>query len=267
MAVNAQDIIAAIDADEFLQAGFEVIVSNSKNNDTQTITGYAVDSDNDYDEAFAGGLYVLYEGTANEGYSDHGIGNINTYRMALATEGKVDGMPGDHTGIYACNTHDVNKLSDGGNLVVNFPGKTLGLITPKGERTDFLELIVGEKYKFGKVCFDADAEFEVGDKLLIENGIWRALEDDEEIEGGTVYGRVEEFRVFNEGANLGTYGAILRIMRKAGASGGGSSDLPTPTAEDNGKVLGVANGAYSIMDVPYTQTTVLFSGTAEVEEI
>ncbi len=46
-----------------------------------------------------------------------------------------------------------------------------------------------------------------------------------------------------------------------------SSNVPTPTAEDNGKVLGVENGAYSIMDVPYTQTTVLFSGTAEVEEI
>lgn len=267
MAVNAQDIIAAIDADEFLQAGFEVIISNSKNNDTQTITGYAVDSDGGLDEAFAGGLYVQYSPTDNIGYAEHGIKNINSPFMALATEGIVEGMPGDHTGIYACNTHDVNKLSDGGNIVINFPGKTLGLITPKGERADYIELIVGEKYKFGAICFEADAEISVGDNLLIENGIWRPLEEDEEIEGGTVYGKVEEIRDFNEGANLGTVGTILRILRKAGASGGGSSDLPTPTAEDNGKVLGVANGAYSIMDVPYTQTTTLFSGTAEVEEI
>lgn len=290
MAVNAQDIIAAIDADEFLQAGFEVIISNSKNNDTQTITGYAVDSDGDLDEAFAGGLYVQYSPTDNIGYAEHGIKNINSPFMALATEGIVEGMPGDHTGIYACNTHDVNKLSDGGNIVINFPGKTLGLITPKGERADYIELIVGEKYKFGYICFASDS-FDIGDNLLIENGVWRPLEQNEEIEGGTVYGRVEEIRNFNEGAALGTYGAILRIMRKAG-----SPDLPTPTAEDAGKImivneegdweLGdvpeelpdvtaaddnkgifVENGEWTLKDVPYTETTVLFSGNAEVEEI
>lgn len=241
MAVNAQDIIAAIDADEFLQAGFEVIVSNSKNNDTQTITGYAVDSDGDFDEAFAGGLYVQYSPTDNAGYAANGIKNINSPFMALATEGKVDGMPGDHTGIYACNTHDVNKLSDGGNIVINFPGKTLGLITPKGERADYIELIVGEKYKFGQICFEADAEISVGDNLLIENGIWRPLDAEEEIEGGTVYGKVEEIRDFNEGANLGTVGTILRILRKAGASGGGSGS--------------------------YTETTTFFSGNATVVDL
>lgn len=47
-----------------------------------------------------------------------------------------------------------------------------------------------------------------------------------------------------------------------------SSNVPTPTAEDNGKVLGVANGTYSIMDVPYTtETTTFFSGNATVVEL
>ena len=48
---------------------------------------------------------------------------------------------------------------------------------------------------------------------------------------------------------------------------GGGTELPEPSAADNGKVLGVEDGDYAIIDVPYTQTTVLFSGTAEVEEI
>ena len=241
MAVNAQDIIAAIDANEFLQAGFEVIVSNSKNNDTQTITGIAVDSDGDYDEAFAGGLYVQYDATANAGYAEHNINNINSPYMTLAAEGKVDGMPGDHTGIYACNTHDVNKLSDGGNIIINFPGKTLGLIAPKGERADYLELIVGEMYKFGAVCFE-DTTLEAyaeGDALVIENGIWTKASADE-IDGGVVYGKVQALRVFNEGAYLGTKGVIVKICRKVG----GGSDLPDVTAVDDAKYLVVDNGTW-----------------------
>lgn len=236
MAVNSADIIAAIDEGTFLRAGFEVIVSNSKNNDTQTITGIAVDSDGASDEAYAGGLYVQYAATGNEGYVRKGIKNINSPYMTLATEGKVEGMPGDHTGIYANDTHDVNKLSDGGNIVVNFPGKTLGLVTPKGERSDYLELIVGEMYKFGAICFE-DTTLEAyaeGDTLVIENGIWKKASADS-IEGGTVYGEVQALRVFNEGANLGTKGVIVKICRKVG---GGSGS--------------------------YTETTTFFSGNATV---
>ena len=59
---------------------------------------------------------------------------------------------------------------------------------------------------------------------------------------------------------------IMPIIRSY-SKGGSSNPLPTPTQEDNGKVVGVDNGVYSIMDVPYTKTTVLFSGNAIVEEI
>lgn len=241
MAVNSADIIAAIDEETFLRAGFEVIVSNSKNNDTQTITGIAVDSDGAPDEAYAGGLYVRYAATGNDGYAGKGIKNINSPYMTLAAEGKVEGMPGDHTGIYANDTHDVNKLSDGGNIVVNFPGKTLGLVTPKGERSDYLELIVGEMYKFGAICFE-DTTLEAyaeGDALVIENGIWKKASADS-IEGGTVYGEVQALRVFNEGANLGTQGVIVKICRKAGGGSGSGS---------------------------YTTTTTFFSGNATVVDL
>ena len=43
--------------------------------------------------------------------------------------------------------------------------------------------------------------------------------------------------------------------------------LPDVTDADNGKVLAVVDGAWDKSDVPYTQTTTLFSGTAEVESI
>lgn len=241
MAVNSADIIAAIDEGTFLRAGFEVIISNSKNNDTQTITGIAVDSDGAPDEAYAGGLYVQYAATGNDGYVGKGIKNINSPYMTLAAAGKVEGMPGDHTGIYANDTHNVNKLSDGGNIVVNFPGKTLGLVTPKGERSDYLELIVGEMYKFGAICFE-DTTLEAyaeGDVLVIENGIWKKASADS-IEGGTVYGEVQALRVFNEGANLGTQGVIVKICRKAGGGSGSGS---------------------------YTTTTTFFSGNATVVDL
>lgn len=240
MAVNSADIIAAIDEGMFLRAGFEVIVSNSKNNDTQTITGIAVDSNGAPDEAYAGGLYVQYAATGNDGYVGKGIKNINSPYMTLAAEGKVEGMPGDHTGIYANDTHDVNKLSDGGNIVVNFPGKTLGLVTPKGERSDYLELIVGEMYKFGAICFE-DTTLEAyaeGDVLVIENGIWKKASADS-IEGGTVYGEVQALRVFNEGANLGTKGIIVKICRKAG---GGSGSYTTTTTFFSGNATVVDLG-------------------------
>lgn len=43
--------------------------------------------------------------------------------------------------------------------------------------------------------------------------------------------------------------------------------FPDVTAADENKGMFVENGKWTLKDVPYTQTTTLFSGTAEVEEI
>lgn len=42
-------------------------------------------------------------------------------------------------------------------------------------------------------------------------------------------------------------------------SGGGGPDIPTPEAADNGKFLGVADGAYSLQNIPETYTPVNYS--------
>lgn len=51
------------------------------------------------------------------------------------------------------------------------------------------------------------------------------------------------------------------------AHSGGGNSLPEVSNTDNGKVLGVVNGEWAKIDVPYTHSTILFSGTAEVEEL
>ena len=146
---------------------FEVYVTNSKRNDTQNITG-KFGSFTGADGAFvpdvcsAGFLCVQNALLPNEGYESAitrgtdtpwapatGLRNGNSWYMVAATNGKATGLTGDHTGIYASNTYDVNKATLGNNMSINIPGKTLGLAIPADERGDFTELIVGEQYNFG----------------------------------------------------------------------------------------------------------------------
>lgn len=53
----------------------------------------------------------------------------------------------------------------------------------------------------------------------------------------------------------------------ANQSGGGGGGLPDVTAADENKGMFVEGGEWTLKHVPYTETTVLFSGTAEVEEM
>ena len=210
---NVNEINEAADNGTFLQAAFEVVVSNSKNNDTQNITGIAVDGNGDPIQAVSGNLYVQYNLTLNEGYSEATIKNTNTAYMKAAPNGTVEGRPGDHTGIYAHNTYDVNKLTDG-DLVVNFPGKTLGLVTHKGERSDYTELIVGEKYKFAISNFYADSSYSAGDKFTVYNGVWK-LTTAASIGNGAVYAELKKISSFTEGGLYAGTGYVLEIKRKA----------------------------------------------------
>lgn len=133
---------------------FEVTVSNSVRNQTQNIPGKfgtgtgaafaAADCD-------AGTLCVRNGLIPSEGYEDlkdasgnaAPILNGNTWYMNAATNGNA-GRIGDHTGIFAANTYNVQNI--GG---YNLGAKTLGLGIPAGERSDFTELVVGEQYTFG----------------------------------------------------------------------------------------------------------------------
>lgn len=133
-------------------------VTNGEHDNTQNITGlFGVISTGTFTEAAcpsgtlckqASSLSGMDNRIKSEGYGAAGIYNENSWKMVAADDGAVSGLTGDATGIYACNTYNVNQASDG-NVVFNFAGKTLGLTVPAGERSDFTQIKINELYLFG----------------------------------------------------------------------------------------------------------------------
>lgn len=206
---------------------FEVYVSNSKRNDLQNITGkfgsFAGETFTP-DVCSAGFLCVKHSLLPNAGYeaplglnngafaAAAGLKNGNSWYVVKATNGAAGGMTGDHTGIYACNTYDVNRAT-AGDLVINIPGKTLGLAIPADERGDFTELLVGEQYNFGAGNFST-----LPTALLpyatISNGLLVAT--DTAPTDGSVYFDVMNINGrFVEGAYDGGAKYTLRCVRSA----------------------------------------------------
>lgn len=211
---------------------FEVYVSNSKRNDTQNITGkFGTVSGGTFtgDVCSAGFLCVKNSRMPLEGYENpfalvsgafaaaDGLKNGNSWYMEKAASGVVVGSTGDHTGIYAANTYDVNKaVAD--DLVVNIPGKTLGLAIPKDERGDFCELIVGESYNFGVGNFStAPTSLTSTPYATIVNGLWVAAAAAPTT--GGIYAVIENISDrFVEGVYDGGQKITLRIMRSVKAA-------------------------------------------------
>ena len=150
-----------------------------------------------------------------EGYANLStpIYNGNSWYMVAAASGAaVDGLGGDHTGIYACNTYDVNKVTSAdGKMMYNLGANTLGLALPADEIGDFTELMVGEQYKFGSGNFAATPT--VGQYCAIANGLFAASSGTAPSTAGTVYGQVLRSEAFNEGTSLAGTGYVVRILR------------------------------------------------------
>ena len=124
----------------------------------------------------AGFLAVQHSLIPAEGYAglSPAILNGNTWYFIAASSGIVDGFPGDHTGIYAANTYDVNKLGSG-DFQFNLGQQTLGLGIPAGQTGTFTELLVGEQYLFGAGDFASAPT--VGQYVTVSGGPddWRDL--------------------------------------------------------------------------------------------
>ena len=210
---------------------FEVYVSNSKRNDNQNITGkFGSFAETVFtpDVCSAGFLCVLNSRLPNEGYeapftmgsggfeAAAGLLNGNSWYLTQATGGTVEGMPSDRTGIYACNTADVNKAT-AGDLVINIPGKTLGLSLPAGERGNFTELLVGEQYNFGSGNFSTlPTDITATPYATIANGLWVATATAPT--DGSVYAVVESIdKRFTEGVYDAGQKITLRIQRSVAA--------------------------------------------------
>lgn len=142
---------------------FESHVSNITRNGTQNVSGlFGTYSASTYSplDCSAGFLCTPAALTPNSAYAGIQVNNAsgtatnilnsNDWYFVQATNGSS--ALTDHTGIYACNPYDVNKVISGSNSW-NLGFETLGLGLPGGQRGNFTEIIIGEEYAFGKGNF------------------------------------------------------------------------------------------------------------------
>ena len=240
---------------------FEVKVTNSKRNDTQNITGlfgYMVSTDFVEDDCSSGFLCVKQAKLDNEGYKEpfmrsgsgfapaSGIKNANSWQMIAAENGTSGGMLGDHTGIYACNTYDVNKAV-GAGLTVNIPGETLGLFTHAGERTDFTEMIVGEMYNFASGNFSVEPD-EQKVYAVISNGFLEAT-DTVPTDGSVYFRNIPTEERFTRGVS--DYGAKYTMICLRSEL----ADTPTPPTGFTPFSVGQSVTAFDFGDVENDDTS------------
>lgn len=197
---------------------FEVKNSNIRNNDIQNVPGYfgTVSEDTFTAQDCSAGFICTSAGlTVSEGYASYGILNGNTHNFVAAATGSVDGNPGDHTGLYVCNTHNVQQIKDALGNVYNVGANTMGLPLPAGERCAFTELIVGERYKWGSGNFSTLPTADGDTFATISNGLWVAA--DEAPTDGSVYAVIEREEGFERGTRYAFDGYVLRICRSVAA--------------------------------------------------
>ena len=125
---------------------FEIKVSNHEFDSTANITGIYRNSSDVAEICSDGFLVTKDEQFPNEGYT--GINNVNSWYMKDAAATDTVNVP-----IYACNTFNVNMLTDGTTGAVYKVGtNTLGLAVPAGEPATFtrIDFFTGDRiYRFG----------------------------------------------------------------------------------------------------------------------
>lgn len=194
---------------------FEVTVSNSVNNQLQNVPGlFGTGTGTSFkgDVCSAGFLCVRNGLTPSDGYEDKLNGN--TWYFNAATDGN-SGMQGDHTGIYAFNSYNVNRAVSGTNAW-NVGANTLGLSLPDGERGDFCEIIIGEQYTFGAGNFSTLPSGTTYKYATIANGLLVASTT-APADGSGVYFVILRSKQMNEGTSFWGTGYVLQAVRTAAA--------------------------------------------------
>jgi hypothetical protein len=196
---------------------FEITVSNSSRNNTQHVSGmYGSMSDNTFTgtDCSAGFLVTPDSLIPSEGYESFDILNGNTWYMVNATN--TSGSGHDHTGIYALDVYDVNKVISG-DLQYNLGAHTLGLGLPSGVRGDFCELIIGEQYTWGAGNLSGSS-IAVGDTFYVNNGVWTKYTASTGIQGLTA--KLLRTKPITEGTYPAQTGYVLKIVGFLAAASG-----------------------------------------------
>ncbi len=206
---------------------FEVSVSNIIRNQTQNVTGiFGAGADASFKSEIcpSGFLCVRQALLPCAGYemvqdssNNPEIFNGNAWEMIAATNGTSGGRYGDHTGIYAFNSYDVNKVSNGNNVWM-LGNNYLGLSLPAGERGTFTELIVGEQYTFGAGNFSTAPSGATYIYATIANGLLVAATSAPAAATG-VYLKILREKNFTVGTrDAGFVGYVCEVCRTAEAA-------------------------------------------------
>ncbi|MBQ0125477.1 MAG: hypothetical protein KBS59_04030 [Clostridiales bacterium] len=205
---------------------FEVTVSNSVRNQTQNVPGkFGTNTGASFVAAdcSAGTLCVQNGLIPSEGYeaipsggSTVSILNGNTWYYNVAADG-TKGMLGDHTGIYAFNNYDVNKVGSG-DLQFNLGAKTLGVGLPAGNRGDFCEIIIGEQYTFGLGNFSTAPSAGVSTGYATIDDGFLVYSASAPAAGSGVYFEILRTKNMNEGTSYWGKGYVLRALRAEAAA-------------------------------------------------
>lgn len=199
---------------------FEVIVSNAARDKKQNVAGYfGTVSDGVLTgvDCSAGQLAVRnmlaplegYQGAKDYQGNTVSLSNGNTWYFTKATAGTVAGRPGDETGIYACDTHDVQNVG-GYNLGAN----TLGLGIPAGERGNFYELHVGDQICIGAGNLTTAVSTNGYAKVSADGLFTPAASAPTD---GSVYFILRKTKPVNEGTSYVGVGYVYEVARSVSA--------------------------------------------------
>lgn len=200
---------------------FDVKVTNAEHNSLQNIAGkygsFSVDTFTAAD-CSPGTLVVKKRLIASEGYGSLStpVFNGNAWYVVDAANGNAGSGVGTHSGIYACNNYDVNKVG-AGELQYNLGIDTLGVGTLAGNMGDFTELLVGEQYCFGLGNFASAPT--VGQYCAIANGKFGASSGSAPVAGSGYYAKVLRTVPLNVGTGFYGTGYIVTILRAADVAG------------------------------------------------
>lgn len=200
---------------------FEVTVSNSVHNQTQNVPGMYGTYSGSFAPADcdAGRLVTQHSLIPLRGYEGLTTPplNGNTWYFVDAANGTSGGAYGDHTGIFAANTYDVNRVT-GNGVSYNLGANTLGLGIPSGERGNFTELLVGEHYAFGSGNFTGGtAPTSTNKYCTIANGLMTAASS-APAAGTGVYLEFLYSQPVAEGAWNGQTKYVMKVRRTAEAA-------------------------------------------------
>ena len=126
---------------EITNSAFELRVSNHLFDTTKNITGKFQNSTPADELCAAGFLVVPGNKLPNEGYGAS-VYNENAYLMGAAGTATADAL-------YACNTFNVQELTDSFGNAYKVGTNTLGLPVPAGQRGTYTRLDEGDICRFG----------------------------------------------------------------------------------------------------------------------